>query len=299
MMNANELFHITKPELEKQLSEKMVLLNKREVSDRIQRGEIETIATQYISEFDTTVENIEKFALSSIMRNWEQGTLTIPRFAGVMITASENTKNGRIVRFAQGTPAFLGFRLLLFGGALALEMEEFNLLEIILQEPIEIRHRNDQYSHLSLIHRSDLFYPDAFLGYADYPILYLSKFWNNHSYIQEFFKSNDNYLISLASVLIVIALATSPKQGQHPLYPGYRLLTSAARSAMSSVCGKMANSSRYLNGIAKAIGDTGDNILSTWSERVKPLNEATLGHEYLPIARVQFPDPINSPVRDW
>ena len=109
-MNANQLFHTTKPELEKQLSEKLTLLNQRESPDNIQRNQIETIATEYISEFDEIIENVEKFALSAIMKNWEQGTIVIPRFAGIMISASENAKDGRIVRFAQGTPAFLGFR---------------------------------------------------------------------------------------------------------------------------------------------------------------------------------------------
>jgi len=291
-MNANQLFHVTRPELEKQLSGKITSLNQREVPDKIPRKQIETTATEYISEFDEIIENVEKFALSAIMRNWEQGTMVIPKFAGVMITASENTKDGHIIRFAQGAPAFLGFRLLLLSGALALEMEEFDLVAVILQEPIEVKNINGQYSHLSLIHRDDLFYPDAFLGYADIPIQYLKKFWMSHPYTHEYFHSNDEYLVALAKILIVIALATSPKKGEHALYPGYRLLTDAARGAMSSVCGKMANSSHYLNGIAHILGDTGDNVLSTWSERIKPLNEASLGIEYIPIQRVQFPDQL-------
>ena len=298
-MNANQLFHTTKPELEKHLAEILTSLNQRQGPATIQRNQIEITATEYISEFDEIVENVENFALSAIMRNWEPGTIVIPKFAGVMISISENRKDGHVVRFAQGAPAFLGFRLLLLSGALALEMEEFNLAAIILREPIEVKNINGQYSHLSLIHRDDLFYPDAFLGYANYPIPYLSKFWSSHPHVHEFFSSNDDYLEALARVLIVIALATPPKEGEHALYPGYRLLANAARSAMSSVCGNMAHSTKYLNGIAHVIGDTGDNILSSWSQRVKPLNEASLGSDYPPMLRVQFPDPIDSPAPNW
>ena len=295
-MNANQLFHTTKPELEKQLSERIALLNQREIPGKIQRNQIEAVATEYISQFDDIVENVDKFALSTVMRDWEQGTIVIPKFAGVMITASGNTKDEHIIRYSQGAPAFLGLRLLLLSGALALEMEEFNLVTTILKEPIEVKDISQQYSHLSLIHRDDLFYPDAFLGYADFPIQYLKKFWISHQYAHEYFHTNDEYLVALSKILIVIALATSPKKGEHALYPGYRLLANAARDAMSSVCGKIANSSNYLNGIAHVLGDTGENVLSTWSERVKPLNEASLGSDYFPIPRVQFPDPINSVV---
>ena len=50
---------------------------------------------------------------------------------------------------------------------------------------------------------------------------------------------------------------------------------------------------------AQIIGETGDNILSTWSQRIKPLNEASLGSDYPPMLRVQFPDPIDSTVPNW
>ena len=192
---------------------------------------------------------------------------------------------------------------MILSGALAVELEDFKSAAILIREPIEIQESTGIFSHKPLFLRNRLFFPDAFLGYADHPIRYMASFWDTHDYIHEYFADLETYQISVARILLIIALATSVNieakgegERQRQLYPGYRLMPEVIK-AMSSLCGMMASSDKYLNEIATVIGDTGSNLKDNWNQRAQYLNEARLGSGYF--HTVQFPIPMSSKVEDW
>ena len=275
-MNVRDVYRKTKPILIKEVKEKLRELNRRDIQGNIDRDKVIEIASEYISNFDPIVKNIEEFALSAISEGLPLGSDTIIRFAGDLISISEKTVDGKIIRFAQGAPALIGWRLLILSGALAIELEDFDSAAVIMNEPIEIEESSGLFSHQALVKRRRLFYPEAFLGYANYPMHYIATYWNDHDYLHEYFAELETYQVSVAKILLIIALATSvnlPENKERHLYPGYRLIPEV-RKAMSSLCGRMASSDKYLNGIAKVIGDTGENLKETWDQRATSLNEA-------------------------
>jgi len=294
----NIVLRLTRAELQPSMKKLLDTLNQREVPTSIQRDQIPVLAQEYIANVDSLIHKVEQFVLASIEEGWVAGTWLGIRLAGDWISLSERRTNGHVVRFAQGVPALLAWRLLILSGAKALAEEAFNLLGIILSEPIEVEDQSGRFSNRSFIQRRDLFYPEAFLGYANYPMRYIAELWKNEPHLNDFFTSEKDYQFAVAKFLMVVALAAPPNESGHPLYPGYRLLPQA-RGAMSSLCSRMAASESYLRGIAQAIGETAASLRGTWSERVKLANSVGLGSEYSLHDGVQFPDPMDSEPPGW
>ncbi len=300
-MNIKDIYRDTKPSLVNQINEIISELSKSNVPQQIKTTEISELSKEYISKFDSIMMNIEDFACAAIKNGIEKGADTIIKFAGDLISISENPYKGSNVRLIQGAPAFLAWRLLIISGALALELDEFNEATILITEPIEIEESNGLYSHQALVQRRRLFYPEAFLGYANYPIFYIGDYWENSEHIHGYFSDKENYRKCVARMLIVIALASSnkiPEEKHGQLYPGYRLLLPEARKAMNQLCGRIATKRDYAANISQVIGDTSNNLIETWDERASYLNEAKLGHDYM-FNRLRFPIPIHSNTEQW
>jgi len=291
------VLRLTHAELQPSMEKLLDTLNQREVPASIQRDQIPVLAQEYIANADSLIYKVEQFVLASIEEGWEAGTRLGIRLAGDWISLSGRRANGRVIRFAQGIPALLAWRLLILSGAKALAEEAFSLVGIILREPIEVEDQSGRFSNRSFLQRRDLFHPEAFLGYATYPIKYVEGLWRNKSHLHDFFAFEKDYQFDVAKFLITVALATSAEGSGSPLYPGYRLM-SQARRAMSSLCSRMAASGSYLEGIAQAIGETPASLRNTWSERVKLANSAKLGNGSLHDG-VQFPDPMDSEPPEW
>ena len=131
-MNVRDVYRKTKPILIKEVKEKLRELNRRDIQENIDRDKVIEIASEYISNFDPIVKNIEEFALSAISEGLPLGSDTIIRFAGDLISISEKTVDGKIIRFAQGAPALIGWRLLLISVALAIELDDFDSAAVIM-----------------------------------------------------------------------------------------------------------------------------------------------------------------------
>jgi len=289
----NTVLRLTRAELQPLMENTLDTLNQREVPTSIQRDQIPVLAQEYIANMDPLIHKVEQFVLASIEESWAAGTRLGIQLACDWISLSERRTSGHVVRFAQGVPALLAWRLLILSGAKALAEEAFNLLGTILREPIEVEDYSGRFSNRSFVQRRDLFYPEAFLGYANYPMKYVAELWKNEPHLHESFTSEGDYQFAIAKFLITVALAAPIDESGHPLYPGYRLLPQANR-AMSSLCSRMAASESYLEGITQAIGETTASFRETWSERVKLANSAGLGSEYFLHDGVQFPDPMDS-----
>lgn len=271
-------------------------LNRSTAPAQVQRDEILNVALKYISEAEPLTQKIEQFALTSVNEDWTPGVEIAQQVAGDLISISEQTISGHIIRFAQGTPAVLAWRLLILLGAKALDMESFDILRIVLSEPIESEDQMGNFTNRSLLERADLFYPEAFLGYADHPIKYLQGLWARQAHLKTFFSTEQYYSFTVAKFLMVVTLAASTFRGGRPLYPGYRLMPESRR-AMSSLCSRLAKKDSYLEGIAKALGESSTDFRQKWSERVTLVNNVKSGTRYF--EGVMFPNPMDARVQEW
>lgn len=286
--DARMIYRLTKVELMPPINAILKSLNEKGGSGQIAKDQIFGEAIKHISVIEPITNTIEHFGLESTQEGWMPGLETVMKLVGNLISVSERPQAGQVIRFAQGAPALLAWRMLCLCGAKALDDEQFELAGIILTEPIEVEESSGRFSNRPLLERRDLFYPEAFLGYANYPMRYIAELWNNNKHLQSYFDSNDNFHMAIARFFIVIALAVKPSKMGHPIYPGYRLLPQARR-AMSSLTSHMFSSEVYLNNIAGAIGDTATNLKETWAARVKVINEIPSG-EWPPFGdEVGFP----------
>jgi hypothetical protein len=286
--DARTIYRLTRVELMPVINETLKSLNEKGKVGQIAKDQIFGKAIEYVSVIEPITNKIEYFGLESTQQSWMPGLETAMKLAGNLISVSERPQAGQVIRFAQGTPALLAWRMLCLCGAKALDDEQFDLTKIILTEPIEVEGASGRFSNRPLIERRDLFYPEAFLGYANYPMRYMAELWNRNKYLQSYFDSNDNFHMAVARFFILIALTVKPGEMGRPIYPGYRLLPQARR-AMSSLTSRMFSSDAYLANIAGAIGDTATNLKGTWADRVKVINEVALG-EWSPLRdEVGFP----------
>lgn len=272
----------------------MSKLNQRSPAGEITRDEIPRVALEHISAGEPHTAKVEEFVLSSIEEGWVPGVKTGLLLAGDLISLSEETPTHSL-RFVQGLPALLAWRLLILMGAKALEHESFESLGLILREPIEVERENSRFSYRSLPERRDLFWPEAFLGYADYGISYLVKLWDRSKHVHRFFGTEDEYHVAVAQFLMIIALMDARRQEGDPLYAGYRLVPQSRR-AMASLCGRLGRNKVFLDGIAQAMGESPGQLKSEWASRVARANSAELGHRYFARDVVHFPDPIDTAV---
>ena len=291
--DAKTILRLTRAELLPLMNGVVESLNKSEPTQPVSRDKIFAQAQQYILELAPMIQKVEEFVLASIQEHWEPGIGLAAKLSGDWISISEKIPSGQVIRYAQGAPALMAWRMLSLCGAKALDDEAFDLLGIILREPIEVEESRGRFSNRSFIQRRDLFYPEAFLGYADFPMKYIDGIWSNHQHLHSFFNSNESYELAIARFFIVVSLAASPNERGSPLYPGYRLLK-RARPAMSSLCSRMPASQTYLNGIAKAMGESGAHLVETWSERVQLINSVGTRSQHWLLDEVEFPDPMDA-----
>jgi len=286
---ANTVLRLTRAELRPTISQIVNELNQREVPSQIQENQIPELAREFINVIEPSVHKIEEFVLASVEEQWEPGMRLGLKLSGDLISVSERSHSGRIIKFAQGTPALLAWRLLLCSGAKALSEESFAILGIVLKESIEVEDSSGRFSNQPLIRRRDLFWPEALLGHADHGAKYMIGLWDYAPHLHDFFPSKEQYHFELAKFYMLVALATPPNDFGHALYPGYRLFPEARR-AMSSLCSRLAQSTTYLEAIAQALGESADHFRESWSERVRLANNVELG---IRANRLHFPDSID------
>jgi len=292
---ARTVFRLTRANLQPLLRLTLTELNQEKSSGSVPRDQIATRAQPYISKFEPLIPNIEQFVWASIDEGWEAGAKLALEFAGDWITLSEQSLNGNVIRYAQGAPALLAWRLLVLSGAKALSERNFSLLAIVVREPFEVEHSGSMFTNLSLIKHNDLFFPEAFLGYADFGAKYLVQLWRNQPYIGDFFGTEAEYNIAVAQFLMVLALASSPLQaeGSKPIYPMYHFFPQKDR-AMSALCSRVANNTSYRQGLEMALGDYGKDLLGTWADRAKVANDLRSGSQHYFLIPLQFPENLNS-----
>jgi len=294
--DAKTIMRLTRVELIPLINQILKSLNEREAPEQVTRDKILERAKEYIVKVEPIIKNIEDFGLACVQESWKPGVEVTLKLSGNLISISERPRGGRVIRYAQGAPSLMAWRMLCLSGAKALEDDELDLMSYILREPIEVEEASGRFSNLPLIERLDLFYPEAFLGYANFPMQYIDGLWNDNTYLQSYFDSNESYQFAIAKFFILLVLAASLDKNNRPLYPGYRLLKQARR-AMSSITSRMFSSPDYLKRIAHAIGTSDLDLKRGWTEKVKSINSVSSG-EWHPLRdEVPFPENFGEDIK--
>lgn len=273
---AKTVMRLTKAELIRLINQNLKSLNEREDAGQVTKDKILESAEEYIAEVEPITKNIENFGLACIQEGWKPGVEITLKLSGNLISISQRPRGGRVIRFAQGAPSLLAWRMLCLCGAKALDDDEIDLVSYVLREPIEVEEASGRFSNRSLTERRDLFYPEAFLGYANFPMQYMDALWDNNPHLEMYFDSNESYQLAIAKFFILVVLAASPDENNRPLYPGYRLLKQAGR-AMSSLTSRMFSSPDYFKNIAQIIGIPSADLMRDWTERARLINSVPSG----------------------
>jgi len=168
--DAKTIFRLTKAELLPLINNTLNTLNEKGKGGQVTRDQIFGQAMEYIAAFEPITNTIEHFGLASTQESWQPGLETMMRLAGNLISVSERPQPGQVIKYAQGAPALMAWRMICLCGAKALDDDEFDLIKYIMTEPIEVEEATGKFSNRPLIERRDLFFPDAFLGYANIPM---------------------------------------------------------------------------------------------------------------------------------
>jgi hypothetical protein len=288
---AKELWRKTRPALVRQLGTIVNELNKKGRIGSIQERDIPNVAREFITLAEPVAEGIELFGLEAVQLGWKEGVKEAMAYSGDLITITESPL-GASIRFATGLPALLALRMLVIMGAKALLDEVYDLTDLIINDPIESE-RYGRFSHRPLRERRNLFYSEAFLGYANFTVLYLKDLWEKHPHIREFFESKEAFEFSVAQFLMLVSLTCAFHSDDPQFYPGYKLLPSAQASrAMSALTSRLGNRADYREKIAKIIGfKDGPTLEREWSGLASKANEARLGSNYyfLDFGDLHFP----------
>ena len=279
---ARTVYRLTKPELLRGLGNLVDELNKKEPHGAVQSAGIPALAKPFVTAGDSFIVPIEVFVLASIEERWKDGVLQLFSFAGDLITQSANPKSGRAIRFAVGMPALLALRALVVAGTKALADDAFEFVDEVVNRPIEVEKAGGQFTHLSLLKRQNLFYSEAFLGYANHTVDYLKGLWSTQNDLRHYFESEDNYHFCLSQLLMILVLASAAnsESSYDILYPGYKLVPQSQR-AMSAFCGRLNSLPSYRDAISKVVlNANGDALKEKWESLAARAN--SVGREDFP-----------------
>jgi len=287
----NEYVRSTKATIRREFIPLLDELNKGQ-GGSIQEDQIRATALPIIERFEPHVREVEEFVLTSINEEWGGGLRAALSFAGDWITLSAHPQS-RSLRFAQGAPQLLAWRLLILAGSKIFANEITHFLKDLVHTPIEVEDIEGRFSHLSLGDRVDLFHPEAFLGRASTAAEYIRDLFSREQHLHPFFADEVEYHFSMAQFLIVISLYDAWTDRENPLYPMYSDIPEARR-AMQRVCSLLESRGTLAADVAAAVGVTVDSLLQAWSAHVAKPNGVFTG--MLRLSAVKFPDPISAPV---
>lgn len=291
---ARTIYRRTRPELIAKVESTMGPLNQRQINS-VPENQIASLAQTFITEGEPWIVPIEQFGLISVQENWRDGVGDCVTFAGDLISLAESVKPGRNIRFASGLPSLFALRSLVLAGTIALSEENFDALDLIVRHPIEVE-RNGIFTHRSFLDRGNLFYSEAFLGYANHTVLYLRDLWKRQPHLQSFFVTEADFHFQVGQFLIVMALASvasAPGNIFGALYPGYKLFPQVNR-AMSAFCSRLVNVTPYREHLAQIIlKESGEVLRQKWGSLAKQLNEAPVGGTYWDIMAAKFPESLD------
>lgn len=239
-------------------------------SRQLAKDEIYGYAVPLISQFDKDVPEIESLGLSAVESEWEEGLKTFFALPCDWITLSE--KRISSYRAIQSAPGLCAFRFMSVLTARAVNNNCFDIVGLLLREPLETKEASDQADMRSLVERKRLFYPEGLLGRADLGVRYLLELWDRSEHLTRFFASKEEYWEGLAKYYLLSCLGGLVAAPRHsPLFPGYAMIPGHT-AALNFILGRMHRDPRLVSSIAQTLGETPDAFRSAWPERAAALN---------------------------
>lgn len=285
---AQAVYRMTQQELRPRMVALLEDLNSRDIP-RVSREEVPEAARKFFAPIEILAVPVELFCLAAVEERWLPGVSTGIRFASDWITLSERLPRHSI-KFAQGAPALLAWRLLILMGAKALKEMAFDLISTILGEPIEVEQFGGGFSSRPFPQRRDLFWPEAFLTDAKAGMDYVKDIWSTQPHVQKFFDVEEDYHFWIAQFLMIVAIVNAKDDGEN-FWPGYRIFPQASR-AMDSLTNRLASHSGYRQLLAGALGVDDSSLNRIWPEVSARANSADLGSGYSGRDRVSFPNQL-------
>lgn len=250
-------------------------LSVAESGGSITKTEIYPRAAEFLTPCLPATANVELLGLASVEYNVLAGVESVVQVCAELMNLSSTMRGG--LRFAKGTPEFLALRILLIMGAKAFAERFSPALALLLTDPFETRD-GSRTEVAPLAERRNLFFPEAFLEYADLPMKHLDNAWSESPHLAPFFESERSYRNSLVGFMFLLTLksVTAPKG---PLYPGYRLID-GSRDAIGALLARLSRDTRFRTATFEAFRESSEEFQARWPERIAAVNGLRLGPGY-------------------
>ena len=261
-------------------------LGSRPVPETVRGKETLAVGTEMAAAAQEAVVHVDSFTWTCAELDWAAGVRMAMRLAGNLVSLSE-VPTVAANRFVAGVPSLLAWRQLMIAGAVGVSNDSFDVLRVLIKEPIEVQSGPSGFTNQPLPLRRDLFFPESFLGHGDFGALYLYGLWDRSPTLRHFFADEAEYLLRLTGFQLLIALADADGPEDTPLYASYRLNRSAA-AAMNLLVDRLAASRESLRRIASVLDESDVEFKQNWQQRAEKANSGGLGHRYVGY-RVRFP----------
>lgn len=269
---------------------KGVLVLNRKSWGQVEKTAIVGIADEHIEVALPSILPAEEFALHAASQGFVEGVQGTLALAGRLLSMGNPPGGG--TRFAAGLPQYFGWRLLLLAGAAAVHRDELKAAAAVINDPIEVRLESEEYSYLPLWKSRPLFFPEAFLGYADLGIGHVAKAFRDE-HVATVFGDEGAFQEALCSFLAILALrraAANPGEDRG-LYPAFKLIPGAGR-AVRRLAGRLANLPAIREGVAAILLEDSGTFVAKWQERAATLNAQSTGIDDWAVRTVLLPETL-------
>lgn len=150
-------------------------------------------------------------------------------------------------------------------------------LETLFLTPLQSENFNGQLTSQSLVDRGDLFWSNAFLGYADDTAKYVAEQSAGSDAIGRYFGSAQEYFNALAVFFFLVDIVFLAKhEGENAtIFPEFRLVQGCTQAVQGFV-DRLKNDRGLLIAVAKLTGED-VTTFKKWPQRAQQINEAKLG----------------------
>jgi hypothetical protein len=268
-------------------------LNNHTANKQLTNNEIYEYCLPVVDQFESDITKLEEFGLALIDTDRFDLTVELLRVLEDWISWSERIWPGRSLRPVIGTPSLLALRLLANWSAKAIDNRRLDGLGSLLLTPLQTQGHSRELLSQPLIERGELFYSEAFMGYANFTTQYLfTRSWESEG-VRRLFGTREDYLGSLAVFFFIddfIYVTRHPGQDVR-IYPAFRQIENGTEAVRSFIA-RVAASGALLEGWAKLVNETADAFKDRWAERIAPINAAPTGDPFDRFRPEPLPDAI-------
>lgn len=266
--------------------EKIRAHGRRQEPESVPRDKIYDSCLPVIADFERDVLRLEEFWLRVVDADYSDACIALCRVLEDWLSFTGARWEDSSLKAARGAPSLMALRFLLGGVARAIDNWSAKTVGLLLGQPLQANDMFDGVQTLSLVDRRDLFYPPAFLEYADLGARYLADLFPKSRGIERLFISEKQYRENLAVayfLVTMINLARHPSESE-PLFPGFKLIEDSSTSVLGFVQ-RLKRSPEMIGSLSGVVGESPADFRTAWARRMAVINEATLGPRYFTLWR--------------